>query len=288
MWPILFNIGPLPINSYGLMIAIGFLTALFLIQREAKKAGMDPAVFGDSAFPALLLGLAATRVLHIAMYPDFYRFDDPIGWIAVWKGGLVFQGALPVVIAYVYFYLKKRKVDFWKASDIAFPYVALGHGIGRIGCFLKGCCYGAQTDMPWGIPARRVPWDTARDPVGSDAYLEHLRRFEDVTLNDHWSLPIHPTQLYSTLGLTVIFCLLILLRRYWNPFPGFLMPAYLAAYGVYRFIIEMFRGDHNPVRLFHLSDQQNIAIIVAAFGVALYLYLQRRDKRGTIPTSSSS
>ena len=201
----------------------------------------------------------------------------------MWRGGLVFQGAPPVVITYVYFHFKKRKVDFWKACDIAFPYVALGHGIGRIGCFLKGCCYGAPTAMPWGIPARRVPWDTALRPTGSDAYLEHLRKFEDVTLHDHWSLPIHPTQLYSALGLVAIFGLLILLRRYWNPFSGFLMPTYLAAYGVYRFIIEIFRGDHNPVHLLNLSDQQIIAILVAVFGVALYFYLQWRGKARSAP-----
>ena len=137
--------------------------------------------------------------------------------------------------------------------------------------------------MPWGIPARRVPWDTALPPTGSDAYLEHLRKFEDVTLHDHWSLPIHPTQLYSALGLVAIFGLLILLRRYWNPFSGFLMPTYLAAYGVYRFIIEIFRGDHNPVHLLNLSDQQIIAILVAVFGVALYFYLQWRGKARSAP-----
>jgi phosphatidylglycerol:prolipoprotein diacylglycerol transferase len=287
MWPVLFNIGPVPVNSYGLMIAIGFLTALFFIQREAKRVGLDPAVFGDAAFPALFLGLAATRVLHIVMFPEFYSITDPIGWIAVWRGGLVFQGGPPVVIAYLYFYFKKRKVDFWKACDIVFPYVPLGHGIGRIGCFLKGCCYGAPTTVPWGIPARRVPWDITQPPTGSDAYLGHLRRFEAVTLHEHWSLPIHPTQLYSTLGLLTICGLLLFLRRYWNPFFGFLMPSYLVAYGAYRFIIEEYRGDHNPVRLLNLSDQQIIGIIVAGFGIALFFYLRRRDKQRPVRHASA-
>ena len=91
MFPILFEIGPLKINSYGLMIAVGFLTALFFAQRDAVKRGLPPKVFADMAFILLPLGIAGTRLAHIIMFPEYYSWDDPIGWTAIWRGGPVFR-----------------------------------------------------------------------------------------------------------------------------------------------------------------------------------------------------
>ncbi len=112
--------------------------------------------------------------------------------------------------------------------------------------------------------------------MGSPAYLDHLSRFSDVTLASHWSHAIHPTQLYSSLGLLAIFGVMLALRRYWNPFTGFTMPAYFVLYGVFRFIVEFYRGDHNPVHVFGLTDQQVFSILFALFGVGLFLVLRVR------------
>lgn len=282
MLPVLFEIGPIKIHTYGLMIAIGFLTALFFVQRDAEKRGLPPKVFADMAFILLPLGIIGTRVAHIIMFPEQYSWSDPLGWIAVWKGGLVFHGGPPVAIAFVWYWLRKHDVPFWRSCDILFPYLPMAHGFGRVGCFMYGCCYGRPTDVPWAIPARRVPWDT-NDPVtGSAAYLEHLNRFSDVTLDSHWSHPIHPTQLYSVAGLMVICGIILLLRRYWSPYDGFTMPAYFVLYGLFRFVVEFFRGDHNPVHIFGLSDQQVFSIVFALTGIMLFFFLRTRKPGGSV------
>jgi len=276
MLPIVYDLGPVAIHSYGLMMAVGFIVALFFIQRDAEKAGLDPKVLGDLTFWSLLVGLAGARVLHVFMFPEGYSWSSPLGWIAVWKGGLVFQGALPPVLVFIYVYLRKHKTDPWKSLDVIMPYVALGHGIGRVGCFFNGCCYGNRTDLPWGIPFRRVPWDTSVTATGSPAFLDHFRRYGELSATDHWSYPVHPTQLYSLIALVGLCLLMLYLRKKWHPFDGFLLPFYFAVYGVYRFFVEFLRGDHNPTSFGSLSDQQLFSILLFALGLGFFLYFYRR------------
>lgn len=279
MIPTLLEIGPVPIHSYGLMIAIGFLLAIIFIQRDAKHAGLDPKIFMDGALYVLPIGIFGARITHILLYPDSYSLTDPIGWIAVWNGGLVFQGGPPLVIIFCYYYLKKNGVYPWMAADLTFPYLGLAHGFGRMGCFLNGCCYGATSDVPWAIPFRRIPSDTALAIIGSPAFEDHLQRFSDMTTQSQWSHPVHPTQLYSFVGLISICLFLLLLRKYWHPYPGFTMPLYFIAYGIFRFIVEFFRGDHNPVHVFSLSDQQIFALLFSLFGVFFFFFLRKITAR---------
>ena len=174
MRPILCKIGPVPIFSYGLLIAAGFLVSVHLMRRDAKKAGIDPDRFTDGAFWVLFLGLAGTRLLHIILYYQQYSWTDPLEWIAIWKGGLVFQGAIPPAILFCIYYIRKHHLNFWQCADIACPYIPLGHAFGRLGCFMNGCCYGHVTDLPWGIPFPRVPSDLSLPATGSPVYLDHF------------------------------------------------------------------------------------------------------------------
>jgi len=255
------------------MIAIGFLTALFFIQRESKRAGIDPEVIGNAAFWSLLIGIAGTRLLHIIMFPQYYSWTDPIGWIAIWRGGLVFQGGPPAVLIFLYFYLKKHGIQFTKVADISAPFLALGHGIGRVGCFLNGCCYGKETSGILGVSFRRFPFSAATPPTGSPPFLDQYQRGE---LAPHalWSHPVYPTQLFSTAGLILICVLLLLIRRKWHPFDGFMLPIYFVFYGVFRFIVEFYRGDHNPTHFGTLSDQQILCIVFVVFGFALFFAMK--------------
>ncbi len=278
MWPVLVEIGPIKLYSYGFMIAVGFLVATHLGSRYAEKRGYNPKVFSDMAFGVLIVGFLGTRIAHILMFPSQYSTSDPLGYIAVWRrGGLVFQGAVPPALLFVIWNLRRHRIPFWPACDVMFPYVPLAHAFGRIGCFLYGCCYGLPTTVAWAIPARRVPWDVEKRPTGSPAYLDHLDRFSDMTSDAHWSHPIHPTQLYESAGLAAIFALMLLLRKKWHPFDGFSMPMYFILYGLLRFVVEEFRGDHNPVRVLALTDQQVASLVFAAFGLALFGYLWVRS-----------
>lgn len=280
MLPVLLEIGPVKLHSYGLLIAVGFLVALHLVRRDAAAAGYNPDVFTNLAFWVLPLGIAGTRVAFILMYPQFFSWDKPLDWFAIWKGGLVFQGAIPVALPFAYFYLRRLGIPFLTACDLIIPYVPLGHAFGRIGCFMYGCCYGRPTTLPWAIPARRVPWDTSLPPEGSPAYLDHLDRFPDVTVLDHWSHPIHPTQLYSAIGLAILCWLLLRVRRRWGGITGITLGAYFLLYGVFRFIVEFFRGDHNPVNFATLTDQQVFSIGLVVLGIIVITFLARRARPG--------
>jgi phosphatidylglycerol:prolipoprotein diacylglycerol transferase len=230
------------------------------------------------AFGVLIIGFLGTRLMHILMFPEQYSASDPVGYFAVWRrGGLVFQGAIVPALLYVIWNLRRHRIPFWPACDVMFPYVPLAHAFGRMGCFLYGCCYGLPTSVPWAIPARRVPWDVEQPPTGSPAYRDHLDRFSDMTADMHWSHPIHPTQLYEAVGLAAIFGLMLLMRNKWRPFDGFLMPMYFILYGALRFVVEEYRGDHNPVHFLGLSDQQLAAAISVALGLSLLGYLWLRS-----------
>lgn len=280
MFPVLVELGPFKVHAYGLMIALGFLLSMHLVKRDAARSGMNPHAIGDMVFWSFLIGLAGTRALHILMYSRDYSWRDPLGWIAIWKGGLVFQGAVPPVAIFCWYYLRKKRMSFRKTADLVFPYVALGHAFGRLGCFLNGCCYGIRTTLPWGIPFRRVPWNTSLPPTGSPAYLDHCRTYSDLSYQDHWSYPVHPTQLYEMIFLLSLFALLLHLRKKQHLFDGFSMPVYFVFYGVYRFFAELLRGDHNPTHLAGaLSDQQIICILFVLFGSASFFWFRTRPAR---------
>jgi phosphatidylglycerol---prolipoprotein diacylglyceryl transferase len=274
MFPTLLKIGPVPIHSYGFLIATGFLVSIFLMRRDAAKQGINPDIISDCAFWVLFLGILGTRVLHIIMFPDQYSWRDPLGWVAIWRGGLVFHGALPPAILFCIYYMRKHKVPVWQFADVVTPYVPLGHAFGRMGCFMFGCCYGKPTDSFLGIRFPRVPYDTSLPAEGSPAFLDHMRRF-GIDSHDHWSNPVYPTQLMEAAGLLAIWVLLFSLRKYWHPFTGFTFPAYLFCYGVLRFLLEFLRGDGNPAHIAGIfSDQQIVSLIMVVSGAVLFAILK--------------
>ena len=274
MHPVLIKIGPLTLHMYGLMIAVGFLVALYLMQREAKRVGVDPNAISEVGFWALLVGVVGARLLHIIMYSENYGWSDPLGWINLTRGGLVFQGALPAVFLYTYIAFRRRGIPFLKVCDIVLPFVPLAQAFGRVGCVFYGCCFGARAEgLWWGI----------RFPAGSPAYAAHLRGVDALQYGTANSYSVHPTQLYSAFGLLVISAILIVLNHRWKPFVGFTLTMYFLLYGILRFIVEFFRGDGNPTGLGFgvLTNQQVFCIAMVV--VALVLFVQGvRRKEGDI------
>jgi phosphatidylglycerol---prolipoprotein diacylglyceryl transferase len=277
MYPVLYELGPIKLHTYGLMIAIGFLSALHLSMREYRQRGWDEDRILFHAFWGLLLGVAGTRLLHIILYPENYSWSDPVGWIALWRGGLVFQGCLPVIFIYTYFGFKKLGVPYWAGMDIAIAYVPLAQAFGRVGCFFYGCCFGMRgDDLPWAI----------QFPKGSPAYNAHLSRFADFSHTAPASCPVHPTQLYSVAGLLAILALILALRWKWHPFDGFVVALYAMLYGMLRFVLEMYRADENPTGLTGgvLTDQQVFCVVMFLCGAALFLWRRVRVKRAKTAT----
>lgn len=227
MHPILFEIpkieigswvlGPIPIRLYGLMIGIGFLLAVWLASRRAKKEGVDPDRILDMGVYLLLAAIIGSRILYVLTnLGGFAR--NPLDAFAIWKGGLVFYGGLLAAIPVGMWYVRKHRLPFWKTGDIVAPYIALGHAFGRLGCFFAGCCYGAPCNDTFCI--------TFSDPRS----LAPL------------GVPLYPTQLMESGGEFLNFLILLFLYRR-RKFDGQIFWLYPLFYAVLRFIVEFFRGD---------------------------------------------
>lgn len=141
MYPVLFKIGPVQVYSYGVMLALAFLVVAFLARRRALSLGMNGDDILDLCIWLIVSGLIGGRILFILLNLDYYR-DNPIETVMLWRGGLVWYGGLIAAVAVAIIFLSAKKMPVLKTGDLMMPYVALGQSIGRIGCFLNGCCYG--------------------------------------------------------------------------------------------------------------------------------------------------
>ncbi len=243
MHPILFRWGPITFYSYGLMLGFGFLVASTLATRRASRIGLNPAQIQTLSGIVLLAGIAGARAVYVLL--NWEMFDS--NWLEIFRldhGGLVFYGGLTGGIFAGVWYLRRAQLPLWKTVCLMIPPLVLAHAIGRIGCFLNGCCYGRPTHLPWGVV---FP-------------LETFSR--------------HPTQLYESGALVLLFFLLKELERR-DPKPGTVLLTYGVLYGTWRFLIEFLRGD-NPVVAWGLTAFQWMSLPLA---VGCGWFLLRRAKR---------
>lgn len=252
MFPELLKIGDFTIYTYGVMLATAFLVGIALAYLRARKAGVEPQIIVDVGIIVLVGAIVGAKLFYVLGHLPEY-IERPERLVDVLRAGGVFQGGLivAVVLSLAYLYYKKQRV--WLIADIAAPSVAIGQAIGRIGCFCAGCCYGK--------PAEGVPWG-----------LEFNRSL----LAPH-GVALHPTQLYESALMVVVFLLLVLLWRF-RRFDGQIFWAYVILYSLVRGgVVEWFRGDHGPVFL-GLTGQQLIAVFTLIVGTLIYIYLSRRAK----------
>ncbi len=227
MHPILFEIGPLTVYSYGAMLALAFVVGIWLATRQARREKVPANTMLDLSLVALITGIIGARILFALLNLDYYS-KHPFESIMFWQGGLIYSGGLILGTLCAILFLKVRRLNIWKVIDIYAPSLAIGQAIGRIGCFLNGCCFGRP--VSWGI----------KFPPGSMASYEQFSQGLIKSVNEY-SLPVHPTQLYSSLNALIIFLILILVRRR-KRFNGELFWLYLFLYAITRFGIEFLRG----------------------------------------------
>src|SRR5256714_693339 len=266
-----------PAHTYGILIAIAFLSAMQLAGRAARRAGLDRERVMDLCFWILLAAIAGSRILFILVNWDEYA-RDPLSVFYIWKGGLVFYGGFIGAVLVSVWYMRKHQMPFFPYADAIIPSVAIGHAIGRLGCFSAGCCWGAACDP-------HLPW-AARFPPESLAYQSQLSNHV-IQFGAARTLPIHPTQLYEALGELGIFVALTLWRTR-KRFHGELLALYLILYAPLRALIETMRGDEERRRVFNflgplargawwnLSTSELISVAIFALGIVLYLALGRR------------
>lgn len=258
MYPVLLNIGPFPIHTYGFLIAMGFLIAVSVAKRLAAQSKLDVDRVIDICFWSLLIGFLGARTLFIITRWSYF-VSNPIAIFKIWEGGLVFLGGPIVVIPFIVWYVQKYKLSVWKVTDILAPPLVIAHAFGRLGCLSAGCCYGKPTGSSFGI-----------------------RLYSDLVEHSLQGIPLHPTQLYEASALLILY---FGLRYIFNRklFDGQVVLTYLIAYPIIRSIIEIFRGD--LIRGFVIDDilstSQFISIFVFLFALAALIY-RLKEVNGTL------
>lgn len=242
MYPELIRISGLVIHSYGLMISLAILISAFLLYREAPRENISPDHVLEAIIVVSFFGLLGSRILYIALNWQLYSGSFLTTFFTQFEG-LTFYGAFFGGVIALYVWSVKRGVNFLKFTDLLAPYLALGYALGRIGCFLNGCCYGLESTVPWALPI------SIGDPV--------LR---------------HPVQLYAALsGLAIFFILKALRPR--RPFIGFLLIALFALYGLQRFIVEFFRSGEAAWIGLSTAQIFSLGLMIASLSVIAVFYL---------------
>lgn len=268
--PIPFIDKAIPVHSYGFMMAIGFFVGVFVARWRAKKEGVDPNLISDLGIYVLCAGICGARLFFVIENFGEYK-DNLIDIFKVYEGGLVFYGGLICSFFTLLVFMKRKNLPFLKILDILFVSSVLGLAFGRIGCFLNGCCYGDVASSGL-FCAVRFPKTVDHEGLinGSPVFLHHFERGL-VGLSDGFSLPVHPSQLYSSISCVFIFFILNTFWKYKKK-DGNVMLMFGVIYSAYRFCIEFIRDD-NRLLFDSLTISQNISILV--FFVALFLLIKR-------------
>ncbi len=239
MRPILIKFDGFGIPSYGTMLVISFIVALFLVKREARKHNIAPVVIENLAFWLMIGVIIGGRVLYVIFHPAEFR--DLISIIEIWNGGMMFFGGFIGAFIAGAIYVRKQRLPLTLLSDIVSPSIALGEFFTRIGCFLNGCCFGKPSELPWGV---HFPPGSFADVAGLDC-------------------KIHPTQLYSSLfGLLLFFFLQKMLHRPHRQ--GEVFALFLIFYGGFRFGVDFIRYYENAGNFF---INQIISLIIVIAGI---------------------
>jgi len=245
--PVLFEIGPINVYSFGLMLALGFSLAVLVSFLNARRHGLDPWLIVDMALYLFIAGLLGSRLLFVALNWEDYAGAPLVKLLATWEGGVSFFGAIAGGFVAVVLFSLRHRLDLWRVADTVSPGLALAAAVGRVGCFLNGCCYGLPTEGFWGTFTRFAPG---------------LR---------------HPTQLYESVLYFLVFGFLLWWQRRGAKAAGQLFLAFVACYLVARGAVEFFREGQRLYPWLSLTQAASIPIFLAA--VTGYFYLGRRARR---------
>lgn len=267
MHPEIFQLGPLHVRSYGLMMAVAFLLATWLAVRIGRRRGIDPDTILNLGLVVLVSGVAGARLLYVLGHPHEFagRWHETL---YLWQGGLTLWGGFLVAIPAGIFYCARKRLPTWEIADVVAIPVALGVSVGRVGCYLNGCCYGTPTTLPWGV----------RFPEGSVPYAQ----FGDQA--------IHPSQLYNVIaGLAVAGAVWVVGPRLKAPGQRFWLMVGL--YAVARSLVDWTRYYEPSAYYWRwgesgITESQVVGGLLVLLSVAMFFLLDWRARSLTAAASA--
>ena len=242
MYPVLFRIGEFEVTSFGVLVAIGALVGLWILRRELARSRLPPDAL-DAAIAGVVGGLAGAKLLWVAEHVS----EEPLLDLLLSRGGMSWFGGFAGGVLAGFAVMQWKRLPKMAVFAAATPALAVGHAIGRIGCFLVGDDYGRPSNLPWAV-----------------AFPQGL---------PPTTVPVHPTQLYEAAALVPLAILLFRWRRQRRP-DAFVLGGYLMIAGAIRFVIEFVRVNDRvagPLTVAHVAS-----LLVVGIGLAL---LRRSSER---------
>lgn len=258
MHPILFNVGSFRLPTYGVLMVVALVAALYTVLRLGKRDGLDSGRLFDFSTWLIVVALLGAKVLLILTRWEYY-WEYPgeiLSWSTFQAGG-VFYGGFIAAVLFALWYVRVHQLPTWKVFDVYVPAVALGLSVGRLGCFAAGCDYGKPTASFLGVVFTS----------------EWSHQITGVPLG----VRLHPTQLYESAASLMIFGILLWWFRR-KKYDGQVFVMYLALYAIARFALEFLRGDADRGFVFDqlLSTSQFIALLALATAAGLTVHFYRR------------
>ena len=250
MFPRLISIGNFYVPTYGTLVALGFLVGLFVAVRLAKREGLSSDLVANLGIYCGIAGLLGGKLgMFLFDWKQYWQNPHDIFSLDTLQAAGVYQTGLLVALVVAILYIRHNRLPWLDTLDVLAPGVAIGHAIGRLGCFAAGCCYGRPTHLPWGV--------TFTNPQAHELTGVPL------------GVPLQPTQLYDSFVEFIIFGFLLWrIRREHRA--GEIIGLYMVLYSVARFIIEFARVHEQPTQL-GLSLTQWISLGTLLLGIWLLL-----------------
>lgn len=248
MFPQLFHVGRFFLPTYGLLVSIGVLIGLWVSVRNSERQGINPEHAWNFGILVVLCGIVGAKILYVVNdWSTYAAHPADIFSLSTLQVGGVFSGGLVAALVAGAWYIRRHHMPALATCDAFAPGLALGHAIGRVGCFAAGCCYGKPTTHFWGV--------TFKNPLANFYSQTPL------------GIPLQPTQLFeSAVELANFLILMWMLRR--KKFDGQIFGAYVFLYGVARFFLEFLRDDPGRGEVFGglMTGTQLISIGLVVLG----------------------
>ena len=239
--------------TYGFLVSLGVLIGLWISVRNSQRVGINPEKAWNFGILVVLCGILGSKLLYILVDLSYYTSHPrEIFSLSTLQAGGVFSGGLIAALIAAAWYIRKNHMPALATCDAFAPGLALGHAIGRVGCFSAGCCWGKPTHRFWGV--------TFTNPLAQQWVGTPLGQ------------ALEPTQLFeAAVELANFFVLMWLFKR--KKFDGQVFGAYLFLYGFARYFLEFLRDDPGRGEVFGgmMTGTQLIAILLVIAGGVLWL-----------------